>query len=49
MTDRAWAGRGAARYKEFICKGAYWGVARPVMYPVRRRKVTLRVAEAVVV
>ncbi|NUR38553.1 MAG: FAD-dependent oxidoreductase, partial [Streptomyces sp.] len=25
VTDRAWAGRGAARYKEFICKGAYWG------------------------
>ncbi|NUS26019.1 MAG: FAD-dependent oxidoreductase [Streptomyces sp.] len=47
VTDRAWAGRGAARYKEFICKGAYWGVARPVMYPVRRRKVTLRAVEAV--
>ncbi|MFF5496055.1 NAD(P)/FAD-dependent oxidoreductase [Streptomyces aquilus] len=35
----AWTGRGAARYKELICKGAYWAVAKPVTYPVRRRKV----------
>ncbi|AZP19147.1 oxidoreductase [Streptomyces aquilus] len=39
VKDRAWTGRGAARYKELICKGAYWSVAKPVMYPVRRRKV----------
>ncbi|KUN24173.1 oxidoreductase [Streptomyces antibioticus] len=38
VTAHVWAGRGAARYKEFICKGAYWGVARPVMHPVRRRR-----------
>ncbi|MFC8348599.1 NAD(P)/FAD-dependent oxidoreductase [Streptomyces sp. NPDC057280] len=39
VKDRAWTGRGAARYKELICKAAYWSVAKPVMYPVRRRKV----------
>ncbi|PWI16835.1 oxidoreductase [Streptomyces sp. Act143] len=44
VTDHAWAGRGAAAYKEFICKGAYWSVARPLMYPVRRRKVVARPA-----
>ncbi|SNX62636.1 NADH dehydrogenase FAD-containing subunit [Streptomyces sp. TLI_55] len=39
VKERAWTGRGAARYKELICKGAYWSVAKPVMYPVRRRRV----------
>ncbi|MBE8471310.1 NAD(P)/FAD-dependent oxidoreductase [Streptomyces justiciae] len=37
--DRAFTGRGAARYKELICKGAYWAAANPLMQPVRRRKV----------
>jgi NADH dehydrogenase FAD-containing subunit len=47
--DRAWTGTGAARYKELICKGAYWSVAHPVMYPVRRRKVMARAVETTAV
>ncbi len=38
--DSALTGRTAARYKELICKGAAWGVARPTMgLPSRRRRV----------
>lgn len=41
--DRAVAaaltGRLAALYKELICKGAAWGVANPVLFPARRRRV----------
>ena len=38
--DGALTGRTAARYKELICKGAAWGVARPTMgLPSRRRRV----------
>ncbi|MDG4805578.1 FAD-dependent oxidoreductase [Micromonospora sp. WMMD1120] len=33
-------GRLAARYKEIVCKGAAWGIAHPVLYPVRRRRLT---------
>jgi NADH dehydrogenase FAD-containing subunit len=34
-------GRFAARYKEFICKGAAWGVANPTFgLPTRRKHVT---------
>ena len=34
-------GKVAARYKEFVCKGAAWGVAHPfLMLPVRRRRLT---------
>ena len=34
-------GRLAARYKEFICKGAAWGVAHPtLLLPTRRRRLT---------
>ena len=34
-------GKVAARYKEFVCKGAAWGVVHPMlMLPVRRRRVT---------
>ncbi|XVU22693.1 NAD(P)/FAD-dependent oxidoreductase [Actinoplanes sp. CA-054009] len=33
-------GRAAAFYKELVCKGAYWGVANPLMkMPVRRHAV----------
>ncbi|MFJ3622411.1 NAD(P)/FAD-dependent oxidoreductase [Streptomyces iakyrus] len=35
----ALTGRLAAFYKEIICKGAAWGVAHPVLLPVRRRRV----------
>jgi NADH dehydrogenase FAD-containing subunit len=42
----ALTGRLAALYKEIICKGAAWGVAHPLLMPVRRRRV---VRETVVV
>ena len=32
-------GRLAARYKEFVCAGAAWSVAHPVLYPVRRHRI----------
>ncbi|MEH0928420.1 NAD(P)/FAD-dependent oxidoreductase [Micromonospora sp. CPCC 205558] len=34
------SGKLAARYKEFVCTGAAWSIAHPIMYPVRRRRVT---------
>ncbi|MFF3934977.1 NAD(P)/FAD-dependent oxidoreductase [Streptomyces phaeofaciens] len=38
--DRALTGRGAALYKELICKSAAWGVASPTAgMPSRRRRV----------
>ncbi|MFF4845789.1 NAD(P)/FAD-dependent oxidoreductase [Streptomyces collinus] len=38
--ERALTGRGAAFYKEMICKGAAWGVANPTAgMPSRRRRV----------
>ncbi|MER5737504.1 MULTISPECIES: FAD-dependent oxidoreductase [unclassified Streptomyces] len=38
--EKALTGRFAARYKEFICKGAAWGVAHPTLgLPARRRRV----------
>ncbi|MET8583529.1 FAD-dependent oxidoreductase [Streptomyces collinus] len=38
--ERALTGRGAAFYKEMICKGAAWGVANPTSgMPSRRRRV----------
>ncbi|WP_317441060.1 NAD(P)/FAD-dependent oxidoreductase [Streptomyces collinus] len=38
--ERALTGRGAAFYKEMICKGAAWGVANPTVgMPSRRRRV----------
>ncbi|MER6471504.1 NAD(P)/FAD-dependent oxidoreductase [Streptomyces collinus] len=38
--ERALTGRGAALYKEMICKGAAWGVANPTAgMPSRRRRV----------
>lgn len=38
-------GRTAARYKEFICKGAAWTIAHPtVMLPTRRRRITVTFA-----
>jgi NADH dehydrogenase FAD-containing subunit len=38
--ERTLTGRGAARYKELICKAAAWGVANPTMgMPSRRRRV----------
>ncbi|MGI5523164.1 NAD(P)/FAD-dependent oxidoreductase [Micromonospora sp. CA-259024] len=33
-------GRLAARYKEFVCTGAAWGISHPMPYPVRRRRIT---------
>ncbi|MFE6227733.1 NAD(P)/FAD-dependent oxidoreductase [Streptomyces sp. NPDC057854] len=45
--DTALTGRLAARYKEFVCKGAAWGVAHPTLgLPARRRRVTAGVAGA---
>ncbi|MFJ6168643.1 NAD(P)/FAD-dependent oxidoreductase [Micromonospora orduensis] len=41
------AGRLAARYKEVVCKGAAWGVAHPVLYPVRRRRIVATRTETV--
>lgn len=38
-------GRLAARYKEVVCKGAAWGISHPILYPVRRRRVTATRAE----
>ncbi|MGC4797030.1 NAD(P)/FAD-dependent oxidoreductase [Micromonospora saelicesensis] len=32
-------GKLAARYKEFVCLGAAWSIAHPVLYPVRRHRV----------
>ena len=32
-------GKLAARYKEFVCKGAAWSIAHPMLYPVRRHRV----------
>ncbi|MET7946478.1 FAD-dependent oxidoreductase [Micromonospora sp. NPDC005324] len=32
-------GKLAARYKEFVCTGAAWSIAHPVLYPVRRHRV----------
>ncbi|MCG5443386.1 FAD-dependent oxidoreductase [Micromonospora sp. NIE79] len=32
-------GKLAARYKEFVCAGAAWSIAHPVLYPVRRHRV----------
>ncbi|MEU8112563.1 FAD-dependent oxidoreductase [Micromonospora sp. NPDC048947] len=32
-------GKLAARYKEFVCMGAAWSIAHPVLYPVRRHRV----------
>ncbi|MEV5211437.1 FAD-dependent oxidoreductase [Micromonospora sp. NPDC053740] len=32
-------GKLAARYKEFVCMGAAWSIAHPIMYPVRRHRV----------
>ncbi|MEU7719494.1 NAD(P)/FAD-dependent oxidoreductase [Streptomyces tibetensis] len=40
----ALTGRLAAFYKEIICKGAAWGVAHPVLLPVRRRRVVRETA-----
>ncbi|MEU6894720.1 FAD-dependent oxidoreductase [Streptomyces sp. NPDC046557] len=38
--ERALTGRGAAAYKELICRGAAWGVAHPTAgMPSRRRRV----------
>ncbi|MFB6896812.1 NAD(P)/FAD-dependent oxidoreductase [Streptomyces hydrogenans] len=38
--EKALTGRFAARYKEFICKAAAWGVAHPTLgLPTRRRRV----------
>ncbi|MGW3517082.1 NAD(P)/FAD-dependent oxidoreductase [Streptomyces hydrogenans] len=38
--EKALTGRFAARYKEFICKAAVWGVAHPTLgLPTRRRRV----------
>ncbi|MFC9489013.1 NAD(P)/FAD-dependent oxidoreductase [Streptomyces hydrogenans] len=38
--EKALTGRFAARYKEFICKAAAWGVAHPILgLPTRRRRV----------
>ncbi|MET7373957.1 NAD(P)/FAD-dependent oxidoreductase [Micromonospora arida] len=31
-------GKLAARYKEFVCTGAAWSIAHPVLYPVRRHR-----------
>ncbi|GGY19783.1 NAD(P)/FAD-dependent oxidoreductase [Streptomyces djakartensis] len=42
----ALTGRLAAAYKELICKGAAWGVAHPVLTPVRRRRVVRETARA---
>jgi NADH dehydrogenase FAD-containing subunit len=40
VIERALTGRGAALYKELICKGAVWGVANPTAgMPSRRRRV----------
>lgn len=39
-TSMSFGGRMAARYKEFICKGASWFSRHPVPYPTRRRHVT---------
>ncbi|MET8282571.1 FAD-dependent oxidoreductase [Micromonospora sp. NPDC005174] len=39
-------GRLAARYKEVVCKGAAWGISHPVLYPVRRRRVSATRTEA---
>ncbi|MET7708943.1 FAD-dependent oxidoreductase [Micromonospora sp. NPDC005413] len=33
-------GKLAARYKEAVCKGAAWGISHPVLYPVRRHRIT---------
>ncbi|MET8233035.1 FAD-dependent oxidoreductase [Micromonospora sp. NPDC005298] len=41
------AGRLAARYKEVVCKGAAWGIAHPVLYPVRRRRIVATRTETV--
>lgn len=39
--DATLRGRFAARYKEFVCKGAAWGVANPTFgIPMRRRHIT---------
>ncbi|MBM0231152.1 FAD-dependent oxidoreductase [Micromonospora sp. STR1_7] len=40
-------GKLAARYKEFVCKGAAWGVSHPVLYPVRRRRIVAPRTETV--
>ncbi|MCG5464123.1 FAD-dependent oxidoreductase [Micromonospora sp. MED01] len=32
-------GKLAARYKEFVCMGAAWSIAHPIMYPVRRHRI----------
>ncbi|MET8261771.1 FAD-dependent oxidoreductase [Micromonospora sp. NPDC005205] len=32
-------GKLAARYKEFVCAGAAWSMAHPILYPVRRHRV----------
>ncbi|MFG1882345.1 NAD(P)/FAD-dependent oxidoreductase [Micromonospora sp. NPDC049102] len=39
-------GRLAARYKEVVCKGAAWGISHPILYPVRRRRVSATRTEA---
>ncbi|MEU3610248.1 FAD-dependent oxidoreductase, partial [Streptomyces sp. NPDC035033] len=45
--DTALTGRLAARYKEFVCKGAAWGVAHPTLgLPARRRRVAAGAAGA---
>ncbi|MET8091458.1 FAD-dependent oxidoreductase [Micromonospora sp. NPDC005220] len=33
-------GKLAARYKEFVCAGAAWGISHPILYPVRRHRIT---------
>ncbi|MFJ8127298.1 NAD(P)/FAD-dependent oxidoreductase [Streptomyces hydrogenans] len=47
--EKALTGRFAARYKEFICKAAAWGVAHPTLgLPTRRRRVVPREARQAV-
>ncbi|MFE7462681.1 NAD(P)/FAD-dependent oxidoreductase [Streptomyces sp. NPDC057499] len=40
--DRAMTGRVAARYKELICRGAAWGVGRPALGVLARRRRVVR-------
>ncbi|MET8199596.1 NAD(P)/FAD-dependent oxidoreductase [Micromonospora taraxaci] len=40
-------GKLAARYKEFVCKGAAWSISHPMLYPVRRHRITATRPESV--
>jgi NADH:ubiquinone reductase (H+-translocating) len=33
-------GKLAARYKEMVCAGAAWSIGHPILYPVRRHRIT---------